>query len=161
MQRLRRRVRARGQRGASLIEILIATAVLMPLTLSATLGITTAIRSSDRAEARQELNVALTNATESLRRLPYVPCATPKDYQVLYGSEVDLAASEGTRTGAQLAKPVIDAVDHWNPEKRTYVEECERDHGTQRVTLTVTRAGSASGPMSATGSIVLSEETRP
>ena len=74
-------VARRGQSGVTLIEVLIAMAVMVPLTLSSAMGIMTAVRASDQAEQRQELNVALTNATESIRALPYVPCASTEDLQ--------------------------------------------------------------------------------
>lgn len=127
--------------------MLVAVAVVVPLTLASAMGLLTSIRSSEDAEQRQELNVALSNATETLRTLPYLPCAGPDEYQKLYrGAELPRAGDE-MRVGAQLAAPSIESVHYWDEQRQAYVERCEQDGGAQQVRLTVIsdRLGTATG----------------
>ena len=55
--------------------MLVAIAVMVPLTLASVSGVLVTMRSSAESETTQRLQVALTSATEDLSSLPYVPCA--------------------------------------------------------------------------------------
>jgi prepilin-type N-terminal cleavage/methylation domain-containing protein len=158
----RRALARRDQAGVTLVEVLIAMAVMVPLTLSSAMGLMTAMRSSDQAEQQQELNVALTNATESIRNLPYVPCASTEDLQRLYRDSGGPSAAEPMRVGAQLSPPSIDAVAYWDPDSRSYVDRCDVDGGAQRVTVTVIsrRLGTATGSIVTTDSTTVLELRR-
>jgi type II secretory pathway pseudopilin PulG len=134
--------------------VLVATAVAVPLTLAAAMGLLTSIRASEQAAERQELNVALTNATETLRTLPYLPCGTAEAYQQLWWDGERPRVDEPMASGAQPSAPSIESVRYWNEAKGTWVEGCEDDGGAQQVVLTVIsdRLGTA------TGSVVLHQD---
>jgi Tfp pilus assembly protein PilV len=143
----RRRAR-RGESGASLIEVLIGLGVMMPMTLAAAMGMLTATQASAATEQRQELQIALTTATENLKELPYLPCATGEEYQKAYAAWNEPLAAK-VIDGAQTAAPAIDPVEYWSRAKAAYQAKCSQDDGAQRLTVTVTN-----GDRMATGTIV-------
>lgn len=119
-------VAGRSQSGASLLEVLIAIAVVVPVTLAGATGLLTAVRTSAADEARQELEVALSTATERLKATPYVPCASPDDY----GRVVSEPAPG-------VAAAVLD-VQHWQSGRGEFTDRCTRDGGVQRIEVDVT-----------------------
>ena len=134
------RRRRRGQQGATLIEVLIALGVMMPLSLAGAMGMLTAVQASDGAQQRQELEVALSSGTELVRVVDYLPCGTTEQYQAA------LTASRPTPTdrslvGAQEAAPVVTAVAYWDSSSGTYGGRCVDDEGAQRFTITVIDRG--------------------
>lgn len=149
----RRRQAARGQHGAGLVEVLIATAVAVPLTLAGAMGLLTSLRAADQAAHRQELSVALTNATESLRASRYLACGTAEEYQKSYASTERPTVDGPFRAQAQLSPAAIELVRYWNDERQAYVERCERDGGAQQLVVTV--ISDRLGTM--TGSVVLTD----
>lgn len=150
----RRRSEHRGQAGVSLLEVLIGAAVSVPLTLAAAMGLLVATRSSDAAETRQELEVALASASEDLKVVPYLPCGTTDDYQQEYRDWLEplgepVAATSGTPTA------VVSAIAYWDRAKDAYVSGCKGgDDGAQRLEVTVIARG-----VSATGTVVKRDGT--
>lgn len=131
---------ARGQRGAGLIEVLIACAVMAPLILAAAMGLLTGIRASANAELAQRVGVAVTTATENLKAMPYLPCASAEEYQTAYTEWL------GERTPKvldehQLPEPRIREVTYWDEASASYTPKCSRDGGAQRFTVSVTIDG--------------------
>jgi Tfp pilus assembly protein PilV len=132
----------------SLMEVLVGVLVMMPLTLSAALGMLTATGTSAATEQRQKLEIALTTATENLKEMPYLPCANGAEYQKAYAAWNEPLAAK-VADGAQTAAPAIDPVEYWSRAKGTYQAKCSQDDGAQRLTITV-----ANGDRMATGTIV-------
>ncbi len=151
---VRRRRNRRGQAGVSLLEVLIGAAVSVPLTLAAAMGLMVATRSSDAAETRQELEVALASATEDLKVVPYLPCGTTEDYQDEYRAWLEplgepVAATSGSPTA------VVSEVSYWDRAKDAYVTTCKGgDDGAQRLEVTVISRGAT-----ATGTVVKRDGT--
>lgn len=118
----------------SLVEVLIGVLVMMPLTLAAASGLLMTVTASDAAEREQRINAQLSTVAENVSSLPYVECATAEVYRKLYETWVPkLADAAGIEPGG--ADPKITGVEHWNADKGTYVDGCDRDGGAQRVTF--------------------------
>lgn len=118
------------------MEVLVATAVMVPLILAASMGLVTGLRASADAERVQRLQVALTTATEDLKVMPYLPCGTAKEYQELYrtwSEQLEPDVIEEHRNPV----PVIDSVAYWDEASASYVDRCEVDGGTQQFRLVV------------------------
>lgn len=148
----------RGQSGGGLIEVLVALAVLVPLVLGAATGLLTAVRASAGAQHEQQLQVALTNAGELVRDLPYEPCSTPEQLQQRYADRYEPvgAAAQSDHTGPGRAgrvvgelAPRVTRVDYWSTAAGRYRDRCTPDEGAQRVTVTVSERG-----RTATGTVV-------
>lgn len=138
--------RARGQAGVSLIEVLIGIGVMMPMTLAAVTGLLLAVETSAAAEQRQELEVALTEATENVRSMPYLPCATPEEYQKVYTLWSEPLAAKVTDPSAG---PTVTSVSYLHRGKHVYIPECTGDEAAQRIVVRV-----SAGDAEVTGSVV-------
>lgn len=126
----------RGQSGVSLLEVLIATAVMGPLTLASVIGLQVQITSSASAQQSQELQVALTTATENLKAMPYLRCGTAEEYQKLYASWSEpLEAS--VRPDQLPPRPEIASVQYWQQGKSAYTPNCGDDGGAQQLVVVV------------------------
>lgn len=148
----RERSNRRGQSGVSLIEVLVGVLVMMPLTLTAAMGLMVTVSASDTAETQQELQIALTTATENIKAMPYLECGSAKQYLELYRTWVPPLAARVV-DGVQTTEPEILEVAYWNRAKAAYTDGCGNDDGAQRLTVTV-----RSGDSSATGTIVKRDE---
>ncbi|MDQ2678982.1 MAG: hypothetical protein M3Y51_09585 [Actinomycetota bacterium] len=127
---------SRGQRGAGLIEVLIASAVMTPLILAAALGLMTGMRASASAATTQRIGVALTTATENVKAMPYLPCGTPDEYRESY--ERWLSEHPPTIVEAQRSpEPRFVEVTYWDERSASYTPECAEDGGAQRITVAV------------------------
>ena len=134
------RRRPRGQQGATLIEVLIALGVMMPLSLAGAMGMLTAVQASDGAQQRQELEVALSSGTELVRVVDYLPCGTTEQYQAALSASRP-AATDRSLVGAQEAAPVVTAIAYWDSSSGTYGDRCVDDQGAQRFTIAVIDRG--------------------
>ncbi|MFN7148675.1 MAG: type II secretion system protein [Microthrixaceae bacterium] len=76
-----RRSRARTQSGATLIEIIVVMAVAIPVILAAAVGLLTTVRLSSATEQQQQAEAQATAFAESVKQIPYVPCAVTADYE--------------------------------------------------------------------------------
>ena len=126
----------RGQRGAGLLEVLIASAVMAPLILAAAVGLMTGMRASANAELTQRIGVALTTATENVKAMPYLRCGTPEEYRSSYErwqGEHPTTIVEGQR----VPEPRFVEVTYWDERSASYTTACTDDGGAQRITLAV------------------------
>jgi ABC-type phosphate transport system substrate-binding protein len=130
------------------MEVLIGVAVMMPMTLAAAMGLMTAVSASANARTAQELQIALTTATENVKAMPYVECADAEQYQKLYSTWVQPLAAKVV-DGVQTTEPEVLAVAHWQREKGVYTDSCSEDDGAQRVEVSV-----SVGDQSASGTVV-------
>jgi Tfp pilus assembly protein PilV len=153
-----RNARRRDQSGGGLVEVLVALAVMVPLVLGAATGLLTAVRASAGAQLDQQLQVALTNAGELVRDLPYQACSTPEQLQQRYAdlqgpvtaaSSADRSVAGGAARSVGESAPAIARVDYWSTAHGGYLDRCTPDEGAQRVTFTV-----AEGGRTATGTVV-------
>lgn len=130
------------------MEVLVGIAVMIPLTLSSAMGLMVTVGASQTARTQQELQIALSTATENLKAMPYLECGSPEKYEELYRSWVTPIAAKVV-DGTQTADPEIVSVSYWEQADGTYGTKCTQDDGAQRVTVTV-----RSDDRSATGTIV-------
>jgi type II secretory pathway pseudopilin PulG len=145
---LSERVAQRGQSGVSLVEVLVGVAVMAPLTLASATGLMIAVTSSENARTQQELQIALSTATENVKAMPYLECGTASAYQELYRSWVTPIAAK-VIDGTQTTAPDLIAVSYWQQATGTYQGTCKQDDGAQRFRVTV-----RAGDQEATGTIV-------
>ncbi len=73
--------RRRGQDGVTLVEMLVAIAILAILSVSATVGLTTLLTTSSRADLQSRTDAVVNGFGEVLKQIDYVGCATPSQYQ--------------------------------------------------------------------------------
>lgn len=130
------------------MEVLVGIAVMVPLTLSSAMGLMVTVGASQTARTQQELQIALSTATENLKAMPYLECGSPEKYQELYRSWVSPIAAKVV-DGTQTTDPAIEAVSYWEQADGTYRAKCTQDDGAQRLTVTV-----RSDDQAATGTIV-------
>lgn len=130
------------------MEVLVGVLVMMPLTLTAAMGLMVSVEASESAEHRQELEIALTSATENLKALPYLPCASPEDYAKAYRAWVQPLSAKVIES-TQTALPLIESVAYWHRGKVAYIDSCPNDDGAQRLTVTIADDG-----RSVTGTVV-------
>lgn len=142
------RVHQRGQSGVSLMEVLVGVAVMVPLTLTSAMGLMVAVGASQTARTQQELQIALSTATENLKAMPYLECGSAEKYQDLYRSWVAPIAAKVV-DGTQTTLPDITTVSYWEQASGTYQAGCKHDDGAQRLTVTV-----RADEQEATGTIV-------
>lgn len=128
--------------------MLIGVLVMMPLTLAAAMGLMTATSASASARSNQELQIALSTATENVKAMPYVECASTEDYQELYADWVQPLAARVVQ-GTQTTDPVIERVDHFDRSTGSYGQKCSKDDAAQRIVVAVQADGH-----SATGTVV-------
>lgn len=123
--------RPRGQDGASLVEVLVVIAVLIPIVLAATLGLLTTARLATSTKVSQELNAAAASLAESLKEVAYVACAEPGDYDGVAGlwePPADSSISIDVQT-----------VEYWDQSSADYVSSCPPgDDGAQLITVELT-----------------------
>lgn len=118
----------RGESGASLIEVLVVIAVLIPVVLAATLGLLTSARLATNTKVSQELNAAAASFGESLKEVAYVDCAIPSDFDGAAGLWEPPADSSITIA--------IQTVEYWEQSSVDYVSGCSStDEGAQRITF--------------------------
>ena len=130
------------------MEVLVGVAVMVPLTLTSAMGMMIAVKASETARTQQELQIALSTATENVKAMPYLECGTPEQYQELYRSWVAPIAAK-VIDGTQTTDPEIPAVVYWEQSSGGYAASCKDDDGAQRLTVTV-----RSSDLEATGTIV-------
>lgn len=134
-------VRGRGQAGLSLIEALVAVAVLAIAMGGITAGVLVAIRASGDNAARTLAEHALNDITEDLKTAPYAPCASTTKVSTA------VAAAANKLDNANRFTVRVDSVRYWRSSATpaafaagpcTTSPGPNRDSGAQRVLLTVT-----------------------
>lgn len=105
---------ARPQGGATLLEVLIVVAIAVPIIIAAAVGLQITVRLSGATEQTQKAEAQLTAYAESLKQVPYVPCAEPSDYD----------GDPGLWSPPVGSKPNLDlevvGVRHWSQASRDY-----------------------------------------
>jgi Tfp pilus assembly protein PilV len=142
--------RHRGQTGTSLVEVLVFVFVVVPVVLTGAAGLLTAMRTSEQAEERQQMETALSSYGESLRVMPYRNCATA----AAYSAEHAAWPGRWTPPATEVAPGGLSVVgvEYWDQATRSFVSTCTADGGAQRLTLQVVPAGNPDGAV--TGLVV-------
>lgn len=131
--------RRAGQRGDSLIEVLVVIFVMGLLFPAAAMGLMTLMKVSSQTHVSQRLNAGAASFVETLKDITYVDCAGPDDYE---------SSSELWTPPASNPMTVeITGVEHWNETEGDYFaagdpdDPCpEVDQGSQRITVELTAA---------------------
>lgn len=144
----------RGQSGASLLEVLVGIAVMVPLTLASVSGLLLGMKVSDSTRTDQRMEVELTAATEDLAAAPYLVCGTAHEYQQVLEAwrgklDVDLVPGEESRR----PDAGVTGVEYWDAARSEFRRGCSGDDGAQRLTVTVFRRG-GDGIDSTVGTVV-------
>jgi prepilin-type N-terminal cleavage/methylation domain-containing protein len=120
--------RRAGQGGFSLLEVIIAVALVSLTVLALATAFLTLVRANDATVSQQEADHAASNFAESLKAAAYQPCSatvTPD-----YATDPSLWSPP---SGVQVS--VVD-VEYWDAATGAYVGSCPvADGGTQRLTL--------------------------
>jgi type II secretory pathway pseudopilin PulG len=138
-----------GDRGETLIELLVTVVILGTAVVALVGGLALAVRVSDMHRKQATAGAAVRAFAEALQTMV---AATPTGY-------VDCADDttyEGTYTGAPAGYvPDVTAVSYW--DGAAFVATCTTDTGVQRVSLTV---ASADGRASESLDVVLRKPCR-
>lgn len=121
--------RAAEQRGATLLEIVMVIAIAVPVILAAAAGLLTTMRLSSDTQQQQQAEAQATAFAESLKQIPYVPCAEVSDY----------ASSGELWTPPPRVQVQIDDVAFWSQADRDYTStsctDADDDQGAQLITV--------------------------
>ena len=124
-----RRPRARTQNGASLLEVLAVVAIAIPVVLAAAAGLLTTMRLSSATQQQQQAEAQATAYAESMKQIPYVPCAVPTNY----------ASDTGLWTPPAGVTVEVVQIRYWTQATRDYSStSCSTpgaDEGAQLVTV--------------------------
>ncbi len=119
----------RGQRGATLIEVLVVVAVAIPVILAAAAGLLTTMRLSSATQQGQQAEAQASAFAESVKQIAYVPCAEVADY----ASDAELWAPP-----SGVTVEVLD-VRYWSQTARSYTSTTcagpNDDQGSQLITV--------------------------
>jgi len=143
----------RGEAGFSLLESLIALALLGIAFGGIAAGLLTTMRTSADNQENVAANTALSNVAEQMKAMPYAPCATPADVVSSYSTR-----HPSERMGGQPVSVAVPTVAYWSTSTRTFAAACTAasDAGSQLVRLEVTVGG-----VTARGSVVLGNRGQP
>lgn len=137
----------RDQRGASLVELLIAMTILGIAVIAIVSGLATAVVVSDTNRRQTEAAVAARSYAEAVNGT-YVPCATTTTST--YVSPAGFALPAGyTKSVTQ--------VRYWNSATNTFTSICGADSGLQKVRL---RVASDDGRASSAIDVILRKPCR-
>jgi prepilin-type N-terminal cleavage/methylation domain-containing protein len=132
------RRRRPDQRGVTLVEILVAIAILGITVGGITLAATATSRSAGSSGTIERADSLLTAFGEAVKNLPYIPCATPDYYgELFHQSETSLPVPRDmTRTGATFQVTSVENLDGTPSD----LAGCTATHepGEQKVGLEVT-----------------------
>ncbi len=122
----------RSQTGATLVEVLIALALVGILVLALASGMLTLIKTSSETTKQQQIELALGSFTESLKSGPYTKCAV-----LVPGSQYPNTTPwipPQPSMSASLVK-----IEYWDKSSTSFVAACPAsgDQGTQRLTVQV------------------------
>ncbi len=138
----RTRPRTRGQSGASLLEVLVGIAVMVPLTLASVSGLVLGMKVSSSTQTEQRMEAELTAATEDLTAAPYLICGTAAEYQqMLEGWSGKLSVELIPQEQARRPDVGVTGVQYWDAGRSRFRSDCPGDDGAQRLTITVFRRG--------------------
>lgn len=120
----------------TLVEILVVVTVIVPVVLAATLGLFTAVTTSEQSGTRQQMQLTLSAFADGLRTLdPYVACGTAAQYNTAARTAPGLAdITDATGDVGSVVR-----VEYWDQAAGNYLSNCTTDGGAQRLVLRVTR----------------------
>jgi prepilin-type N-terminal cleavage/methylation domain-containing protein len=142
----------RGQAGFSLLEALVALALLGIAFGGIAAGLLTTMRASTDNQQNVAANTALSNVAQQMKALAPPVCRDATAFRN------DWNAGYGTRTmGGQPITVVVPAVHNWNTGSRTFTAATPCQTGSsQLVRLEVTVGG-----VTARGSVVVGDRVQP
>ena len=122
----------RSQTGATLVEVLIALALVGILVLALASGMLTLLKTSTETTKQQQVELALGSFTESLKSGPYTKCAA-----LVAGSPYPNTAAWVPPQSSMTASLV--KIEYWDTRSTSFVAACPAsgDQGTQRLTVQV------------------------
>ena len=122
----------RSQTGATLVEVLIALALVGILVLALASGMLTLLKTSTETTKQQQVELALGSFTESLKSGPYTKCAA-----LVAGSPYPNTAAWVPPQSSMTASLV--KIEYWDKSSTSFVAACPAsgDQGTQRLTVQV------------------------
>ncbi len=120
----------RGQGGFSLVENLVALALLAIVFGGLAAGLLLTMRTSSRNEHDVDAVTSLANVAEELKSRAYVPCSTVAAMQAPF-------AGRRTAGGRPMAVE-IRGIRYWSTTARSFGTTCPPDGGSQLVTIAVT-----------------------
>ena len=122
----------RSQTGATLVEVLIALALVGILVLALASGMLTLIKTSSETTKQQQVELALGSFTESLKSGPYTKCAA-----LVAGSPYPNTTAWVPPQSSMTASLV--KIEYWDKSSTSFVAACPAsgDQGTQRLTVQV------------------------
>lgn len=125
-----------GQSGASLLEVLVAVAILSGLGLTLMSGFFTTTLAAGSTDTRSDGQAALSSVIERMTVLPYQPCVSAADLEQAY------RASPGAVIPSGFEIHVI-SVRYLGSSGLSYGAACGPDRGAElvRVSVTPTRQG--------------------
>jgi prepilin-type N-terminal cleavage/methylation domain-containing protein len=128
-----------SQTGATLVEVLIAIALVGILVLALASGMLTLLKTSSETTKQQQIELALGSFTESLKSGPYTKCAA-----LVAGSPYPNTTAWVPPQQTMTAKLV--KVEYWDTGSRSFLAACPEtgDQGTQRLTVQVNFEGKCS-----------------
>jgi prepilin-type N-terminal cleavage/methylation domain-containing protein len=127
-----------SQTGATLVEVLIALALVGILVLALASGMLTLIKTSAETTKQQQIELALGSFTESLKSGPYTECAVPLESDGQYPNAAWIPPPSMTASVVKIEywDPMIE--DFADPMIGDFDEDCsDGDQGTQRLTVQV------------------------
>ena len=122
----------RSQTGATLVEVLIALALVGILVLALASGMLTLLKTSTETTKQQQVELALGSFTESLKSGPYTKCAA-----LVAGSPYPNTTAWVPPQSSMTASLV--KIEYWDKSSTSFVAACPAsgDQGTQRLTVQV------------------------
>lgn len=143
--------RGRSEAGISLIETLVAVAVLSLSIGGVTAGLLTSIRTSGTNASRSVASTALLAVTEDLKTAPYTPCATVSGLTTAWGGAHELDDGRSYTVNIVSVKYWRRGVTPGAFEAGTCTTSgATRDGGAQLIALRVTAGG-----VTAAGTVVV------
>jgi len=131
------------ERGVSLLEVLVAIAVLSTALIAAMSGLFTSVKTSGANADRQVRSAALSSFGESLKGLAYVRCAEPTgggytaDYRAWPQRWTPATGGSAPPDAASMVLEVT-KVQYWDHATLSFVPACaSADAGAQRLTISV------------------------
>jgi prepilin-type N-terminal cleavage/methylation domain-containing protein len=127
----------RSQTGATLVEVLIALALVGILVLALASGMLTLIKTSAETTKQQQIELALGSFTESLKSGPYTKCPVPLESGGQYPNTAWVPPPSMTAS--------VVAIEYWDTGSKSFLPICPGpDEGTQRLTVQVNFEGHCS-----------------
>lgn len=147
-RRPRRAAAARDQSGSTLLEVLVAIALVSIAIIGVFSGFSTTLKVSTDNSQRVALDETLAGVTDSLQRLPYTRCPTAAQVTQAYAN-----FAGGYRPNGYSI--VVTAVDFASSGQTQFQSVCPPGNAPQRLAVTISRVSDAS--ISVSGQVVVTD----